>query len=406
MRNRILLVSLAVMLAVSMIVVGACAKPTPTTPTTTAQPKTFKIGAIDALTGFMSPGELPMNLGEQVFVQWLNDNGGFNVNGQQYMVELVIEDNKSTAEGSIAAATKLVGEGIRFFIGGVAPHENVALNSVLTPAGALRNSNYECLNPAELGPDTPLTFAGSTAGGGLRPLLAYLKEIDPTAKTLAWIAPADGGFADRQNFFGPIAKEAGFEVIYTAEYPLETQDFTPVVQKALKAGADVLFAFDGWPYHIGSITKTARALGYKGPMFSTPPDDIRDIIAVAGAEAAEGYFGASWDVYSPQMPPIMKTIVKMSEAKTGGKANFWHSFGWHTTWSLIQAITSAQSLDPVVVADHWSTMKTIETPTGTGTMGGLKTFGINNVNCSPLWIVRVHNGDLESVKTFGAGHTP
>jgi hypothetical protein len=141
-------------------------------------------------------------------------------------------------------------------------------------------------------------------------------------------------------------------------------------------------------------------------MFSTPPDNIRDIVEVAGKEAAEGYFGASWDVYSSKMPPVMQEIVKRSEAKTGGKSNFWHSFGWHTVWSLTQAIESTQSLDPVVVAKHWKTMKTIQTPTGPGTMGGLKTFGINSVACSPLWIVKVANGELVTVKTFGATHTP
>ena len=181
--------------------------------------------------------------------------------------------------------------------------------------------------------------------------MSYLKEIDPTAKTLAWICPADGGTPDRLRVFWPVAEEHGFEVIYHAEYPLETQDFTPIVQKALKAGADVLFPFDGWPYHIGSIIKTARTLGYTGPMFATSTNNIRDIVAIAGAEAAEGYFGASWDMFSPQMPPVMQEIVKRSEAKTGGQTNFWHSCWMEQFWALTQAIESAQSLDPVVVAD-------------------------------------------------------
>jgi branched-chain amino acid transport system substrate-binding protein len=212
--------------------------------------------------------------------------------------------------------------------------------------------------------------------------------------------------AYRKRVFGPIAEELGFEVIYTAEYNQETQDFTPVVQKALKSGADVFFPLDGWPYHIGGIVKTARALGYTGPIFCTPANNIRDVVAIAGAEAAEGYFGASWDIYSPQMPPVMNEIVKRSKTKTGGKANHWHSFGWNSCWELIQAIESAQSLDPAEVAEHWKKMKTINTVSGTGTMGGLKTFGTNSVVCSPLWIIKVHNGELVIVKNFGAEHTP
>jgi len=418
MKNRVLLVFLAVTLALSLALFSACpapeetttpppttTAPTTTTPTTTP-PKILKIGALDALTGFMAPGEAPMNEGEQLCVQWINDNGGITINGQPYLIELVTEDTKSTGEGMISAATKLAGQGIKFFVGGVATHQNVAANSVLIPAGLTRISNYNCLNPGEMGPDTPQTFAHNTACDGFRPLLDYVREIAPTAETIAWVCPLDGGMADRVRVFGPVAAEKGFEVIYYAEYNQETEDFTPIVQKALDSGADVFFPLDGWPYHIGSVVKTARTLGYTGPIFCTPANNVRDVVAIAGAEAAEGYFGATWDIYSPEMPPVMQEIVARSEAFTGGEANHWHSFGWNTCWELIQAIESAQSLDPVAVAEHWKTMKTIETVSGTGTMGGQQTFGINSTVCSPLWIIKVENGELVTVKSFGANHTP
>jgi branched-chain amino acid transport system substrate-binding protein len=397
MKRTGLLVTLACIYAVFAVSVQPCF---------TAETKIIKIGALDALTGFMAPGEAPMNEGEQLCVEWINDNGGITIKGQKYLIKLVTEDIKSTGEGMIAAATKLAGQDIKFFVGGVATHENVAANSVLVPAGLTRISNYNCLNPAEMGPKTPQTFAHNTACDGFRPLLAYLKEVAPSAKTIAWVCPLDGGMADRLRVFGPVAKEAGFEVIYHAEYNQETQDFTPIVEKALKSGANVFFPLDGWPYHIGGIVKTARALGYTGPIFCTPANNIRDIVAIAGAEAAEGYFGATWDILSPQMPPIMKEIVKRSKAKTGGEANHWHAFGWNSCWELIQAIESAQSLDPVVLAKHWKTMKIINTVTGTGTMGGLQTFGINSTVCSPLWIVKVEKGGLVTLKSFGANHTP
>ena len=419
MKNRALLVFLAATLALSLVLFSACPTPpeettTPpppptngeTTPPPPPEPEILKIGALDALTGFMAPGEAPMNEGERLCVQWINDNGGITINGQPYLIELVTEDTKSTGEGMISAATKLVGQGIELFVGGVAAHQNVAANSVLIPAGALRISNYNTLNPAEMGPDTPQTFAHNTAADGLRPLLAYIKEIEPAAKTLSWICPVDGGTPDRVRVIGPIAVELGFDIIYYDEYAQETEDFTPVVQKALDSGADVLFAFDGWPYHIGSVTKTARALGYTGPMFSTPANNVRDIVAVAGVESAEGYFGATWDILNPEMPPVMQEIVQRSQAFTGGEPNHWHSFGWNTCWELVQAIESAQSLDPAVIAEHWKTMTTIDTVSGTGTMGGLQTFGINTTVCSPLWIVKVVNGELVTVKTFGADHTP
>jgi hypothetical protein len=51
-------------------------------------------------------------------------------------------------------------------------------------------------------------------------------------------------------------------------------------------------------------------------------------------------------------------------------------------------------------------MKTIQTVTGPGKMGGQKTFGINNIVCQPLAITQIVNGKPQSVKWYGADHTP
>jgi ABC-type branched-subunit amino acid transport system substrate-binding protein len=127
--------------------------------------------------------------------------------------------------------------------------------------------------------------------------------------------------------------------------------------------------------------------------------------AGGGGKEVEGFFLASYYKDDPKLPPIMAEITKRGIAKFG-KASHWHAFGFNTTWTMIQAIESAQSLDPAVVAKHWRTMKTIQTVTGPGKMGGQKTFGINNIVCQPLAITQIVNGKPQSVKWYGADHTP
>jgi hypothetical protein len=64
----------------------------------------------------------------------------------------------------------------------------------------------------------------------------------------------------------------------------------------------------------------------------------------------------------------------------------------------VQAIEAAQSLDPTVVKDTWEKMKSIETPYGTGKMGGLNTYGINHSVSAPMPLVSLKDGEVVWVK--------
>jgi len=373
-----------------------------------AADKTLKIGALDSLTGFMAPGEGLIHQGVVLAVEWINEKGGITVKGQKYKIELVTEDTKSSGEGMIAAANKLVMEQeIKFLVGGIMNEMNAAANSVTVPARVTHIRHYINMGPDEIGPSLPQVFCQSSAGvAGMRVVLTRLKETNPKAKTLSLIMPDDGGIPYRKKYLGRVADELGYKIIYVGGFPNDITDFNPVVKKALEAKADVFSISDGWPYHIGSVIKTARTMGYKGPLFATNPTAAPDIVEAAGGpQTAEGFFCASWYIHDPKLPPIMAEIIKRARAKYG-KENHWHSFGFNTLWVLTQAIESAQSLDPVVVAKHWQTMKNIETVTGPGRMGGQKTFGINNIICQPLAATQVVNGKIQDVQWFGADHTP
>lgn len=367
-------------------------------PCVAASAKILKIGALDSLTGWMAPGEMPTNQGEQLAVDWINEKGGITIKGKKYLLELVTEDTKSSPDGIIAAANKMVyNQGIKFFVGSVNTVMNIAANTVLIPAGALRIGHYNCLNPGELGPNLPLVFYANSSRLSMKPTLSYLKEAYPGIKTLAALHPGDGGEFNRMYYLAPIAQEYGMEIVYTGAWPGPTVDFTPIVKKALAANPDAIIFTDGWAYHAASMIKAARALGFKGPIFSTDSEIVSEVVEISGLEPAEGYFSAAWDINRPEMPPIMAEIAKRAKAKFG-KANHWQVWGFNTLWILAQAIEGAQSLDPAVVAKYLRKMDTIKTPYGPATIGGQKTFGIQCVITAPQAIIRVKDGKIQFVK--------
>ena len=40
--------------------------------------------------------------------KWINDEGGIKAGGKAYQIQLVVEDDKSSLDGSTAAANKLI----------------------------------------------------------------------------------------------------------------------------------------------------------------------------------------------------------------------------------------------------------------------------------------------------------
>jgi hypothetical protein len=61
-------------------------------------------------------------------------------------------------------------------------------------------------------------------------------------------------------------------------------------------------------------------------------------------------------------------------------------------WELAQLFNKANSFDPAVVKTTFENMSSIETFYGTGTISGLKTFGIKHAVSYQLPITTIDNG--------------
>ncbi len=364
-----------------------------------AETKVLKIGAVNSLTGFMAAGESPSDLGAKTAVKWINDKGGITVNGVKYRLQLVVEDPKSSAEGMAAACIKLVEKDkVKFILGGINPMMNIAASSVTEPAKVFRLGSYTIGNPDETGPKLPLTFFASTNMQGARAVLTYVKETYPNVKTLAFPHPGEGSGADsRRKNIEPIANELGFTVVFSDEFPGWTVDFTAYIKKALKANPDAYLFTDGWPYHVAAQIKVLRRLGYKGPIASLYTSIVSEVLQLAGPEMTEGFAAISWEMFSPEMTPFFKDVFLPRVLKSG-ISNPWMVHGFNNVWVTIQAIESAQSLDPVVVANHLRSMKNVETLFGPALLGGEKTSGIKCCLCPPQALFVAKKGKPEFIK--------
>jgi len=386
--------------AVCFILLGVCVVLLASAkPATAAEENVLKIGGLYCLTGFGSGAEAYVAKGSQLGEEWINEKGGLTIKGQKIPVKLVIEDMKGTADGAVAAATKLAFDHkVKFVVGTVVPFMVQAAGSVLEPAKIVRVLLYNCAMPNEYGPRTPYAFLCQDATvEGMRASLQYLKERYPNVKSVTYIIPDDGSVPYLQKLFTARASELGLKVSGVTKWAMTTQDYTPVITEALSSKPDSLAFANGWPQATGSMLRVAREMGFKGPVFGGNYDDAYQIREIAGKENSTDFFIHNLDLDSPEMTPMIKEVTKRVKAKYGDM-NGMYIMGFFPWYELKQVFEAANTIDPTAVKTAWENMKSIDTLYGPGKMGGLKTYGINHTVCHPCPIVSLTNGEVKWVK--------
>jgi branched-chain amino acid transport system substrate-binding protein len=404
--KRIKLFSL---LSLTILVVGLIVGPAMTTCQAATAPKTLDIGMLLSVTGFFSVREVPDLNQTKIAADIINEQGGITVKGQQYRVELIVEDCKSAMDGVTAAANRVVyDKKVKFIIGPTAFFA-AAAGPVCDPNKILRVITW-CVNtPGEVDANTPYAFLGGN-GSVLTSVAAtkYLHKAFRNVKKVAIVTPDDGAVP----YVIPIAKnllaQQGISVVGEAvSYPNEMQDFSPIAAKlnAIK-DADAIFLQNGLVPHLGGIVKGLRELGNNKPVAGSLPARIGQVVNITGVNALKDVFTIAYTPKDQNIPPVAKEIIKRTVAKHGADYQLEMS-GPNCLWILKNVIEAAQSLDPTVVKSKWESMDQVETIFGTAKICGDKTFGIkHHVVASPQAVQILKNGVETSAGWIDLGVIP
>lgn len=392
--KKLFVLSLGILLLSALIFVG-CSAPKPAPPPAV---KTLDIGEVECLTGFMSDFTKYLPQGTEAARDYINSHGGITINGQKYMINLIVRDNKSMPDAAQSAANDLVyDKGVKFICGSGAAPLTIAIDQVCEQAGVLYCAMYQDGLPDEMGPDHPLKFV-SSSGTWLAQYtsLVYLKQIHPEVKTVAVILMNVGQIQYNEPVLNARAATLGITIQGPIiGQPVSLVDLTPIAQTAVSRHADAIMLSNMQTAATGQLLQLIRGLGYTKPIFAGTWPIYEDVLAIAGKDA-EGFFGPGFpgNPNIPNIPPITKEVVQTIIDKYG-TYNALHMAGFCELYTMVQAIEAAQSFDPKVVAATWEKMTTIDTLLGTGTMGGLKTYGVNHNVYYPIPITTIVNGQLQ-----------
>jgi len=394
-KKKALLIPLALLLAVSLVAIGCPAEeePPPPPPPTDGEepppppPKTLRIGSLMALTGWFVVNDGPDWAQTVIAGDILNEQGGINVNGQTYKVELVVEDIKSDFDGTTSAANRLVyDKGVKFIIGPTA-FFNPAAAPVTEPAQVLKISTWCTHMPGEMDASTPYSFiTGHSSIPSGWAALQFMKDAYPEVEKVVIVSPDDGAPPIMVPIMKPLFESVGITVVgETILYPNEMVDFSPIVAQILAMeDIDAVYQLNGVGPHVGAIVKGVRQGGFDKPYVTTIPTSVQEFANIAGAEAAEGVSSVALSYNDPNNPPLLQEMIDRIQTEIGSDETL-HLKGANCLFILKEAIEAAGSVDPAVVKATLESMSTVETPFGTATVCGTELLGIpNHLIANPL----------------------
>ena len=354
----------------------------------------FKIGMITSVTGPMAPAFKPMFDAAKPTTTLINQRGGIKVGGRKYNIEIVPEDDQSSPPGAIAAANKLAQNGVRFIIAPMFMPSNLAIAPTTEEAKIIRMKAFG-MGPAEVNPDTRYSFYTCASIHNIPFCYDYLEKNYPNVKRIAIIPPDDPGAKVARDLTVKEAKKHGLEIVFHEPFKIPTEDFYPILTKALDQKPDVIDGIVSIIPWMSGLINQSRELGFTGPIFAPCIfGDINIVNSIINKKYAYDIFHGGPDVLSDKMLPIVKDLRKLVE-QTGGPFMMDSALPLDSVYILMQAIEKAQSFDTDKVVSTIETMDSIDTIWGPGRWGGEEIFGIKHVVIRPFTFSQIMNGKVE-----------
>jgi len=377
------------------------------TPGAAQQAKTIRIGVLAAQSGWFSAIEVLDIQDLMNMAKMINTKGGLTIKGQKYDVEIVIEDIKSTFDGTTAAANRLVFDKKVKFVLGPGGFFGPAAAPVLNPNKVLYVLSYATTQPGALGAEFPYGFLGNNASVGYAIVaMKAMKAEFPNVKKLAVLMPDDGA----APYLVPALKRvhAQYGVTMVGDvilYPNEMQDFSPIAAKlnAMK-DVDAIQHAMGIPNQVGNIVKGLRELGNNKPYLGPPGVNGTDVATIAGAANATNMTCTATTPLDPSNPPIQNELLRMrtNDPKTRFMANL-----PNLLYILTNMMKAADSIDPDVVKAKWESSDSVDTINGKGYIGGDLTYGIKHHAVGyPFPYQRVQDGKVVAAHWVEVGVIP
>lgn len=362
----------------------------------------LKIGALINTTGWFASIDYNNQIEMETLCKYYNDQGGIDIGGTKYTLELVVEDGGSDAEGIRSAAQRLVDQGIKYVIetndfwveGAIDIFENAGVMNIM----AQNNMNHNVMNA-----ETKYSYSFSNAcTSQFSTALDVIKDQYPEVKSVVYVCDDNGVNEEQAALVEEACKRVGIEyndafIVYDGE----TTDFSSIALKVVNTGADC-FIGNGTPDNIAGLLKEIRSAGSDMLCAAVITLSPAALIAGSGLNDLSGAFTFGSDIATPENnTETFNELYKLFVDTYGeDNAQAWNGACMDNLYNLLQLMQGAGSTDVEAVRSYFDSIDTIETLFGTGVKCGEKTFGVPHLIAHPSHALKAENGQVVYMGTY------
>ena len=331
------------------------------------QQDTIKVGLIVELTGDMPGVGASSKNAAQLAVNEQNSAGGISIGGKPYQIELVVEDNASKAEQSVAAVNKLITQDNVLAIVG----PNASLGAI--PAAEIAEYNKTLLiTPWSTNPKTTLdTTTGKSKDYVFRAcytdpfegrvLARFVLEKLKAKKVAVLYDVASEAPKSQADLFRLTFEELGGKTVAFETYTTGDRDFSAQLTKIKSANPDVIF-LPAYYNDVGLIAQQAHRAGIKQPLVGSDAWSSPELIKLSNGTVEGDYFANHYA--SDIATPTAKKFIDAYTKQYGNIPDDVAALTYDSMGLLFEAIKKSPSLDRKVVRDSLATLANYPGVTG------------------------------------------
>ncbi len=311
-----------------------------------AQEKVLKVGVNGVMSGPAASWGLVNRYCAEASAQMFNEQGGWEIGGQKYKIQVVSLDDRNDPKVSVTNAERLVyQEGIKYIIGPNVDTTAAAIVPVMEKAKAI-NIPY-AFSKALYTPPRSNSILGMIASYQAGPVIyKYLKE-QKGVKSVSFVARNESDPLNQRNEGVAAAKALGLKVVSSEDtYEPGTTDFSPVMSRVVRQKADLIVLSGVAPSDAPLLIRTARELGYKGLLSTETAQDAKILTEVA-AKAANGFLS----VGGASTPQIRSAYMEKFVERYTKVAGEWNDEAGTKVYALEMILRTLSLAGPRAITD-------------------------------------------------------
>lgn len=384
-------VKLIAAMAAFVALLAACGGSTSSgSSTKTGDPIIF--GSALSVTGQQAKEGALTKQGYDLWLDWINQQGGIEIKGVKHPVQILYQDDQSKPDQSAILVQKLITEQKAQYILGPYGSAASATDAVVAEKNGIPMVEANGAAQSIFSKGYKFTFAVlSPANKYLTGVIDMAATLSPKPKTLAMLSADDNFSLEVAKAVVEYAPTKGINVVFNQKYPNGSTDVSGVLSQAKAQNPDILMN-SGHLAEAIAINKAAKdlKLNAKIAAYSVGPS-TPDFIQALGKDANYVYAGSQWTAqvkYSPSFYLSVKDYVAAYQKKFGVTDDPDYHVAESTAACLAfqKALENAGSVDPAKVRDALAALDV------TTFFGQIK-FDSRGVNTyKPMVVEQIQNG--------------